>query len=656
MRRTAILVAFALATSTAVSNSVATAPAFADGTTVLCERVYPPGGTVITNMTFLAPGPTFRYGECASITTYITLRGLGTSNFSDQPFMTTFDGSASLDVESLPANLFYGDDSLINVSLPPNITSIGIAAFYGTGMTTFTVPSGVTSLPDQVFANTAQLRSITLPSGLTSIGEDAFWRSRIESIDIPDGVTTIDTRAFNEAGALTSVDLPASLRTIGDEAFRWTALAGTLTMPSGVTDIGSEAFLDTNLRTVVLNSGVQTIGEQAFGGMFRLAGTLTIPASVTTLGDNIVDTTHGVELRELTFLGNKPDMSDDAFSALDDSSLDSPRLSFTVGTSGWGGTGTCGETVTVSGYPFTGVCIPTVTSMSPSWIPVEGGAITITGTNFMPGATVSIDGVTLSDVSRTSATTITATAPALTQGTRTLSVTNEGLRSGTTSVRYGPPPSPGSQADPSPTPSASPSVTPTPSTTRPPPSPSQSSGAGPSAAQLLAAREVRPSRVRALAQGVPPGESIVIVDGRRVRSSVTVSRQGMTVRTGPVTVGVQGRQPRGTNGEITEGTVTIPRSTTLSRTRSTSVSSIQLAGSGNAPQTPMRVFIIPQPHSGATRIRTRDLGFLMTDAEGRLGGRLSIPVRTPGSYILQINGIGSDGVLRSINVPAVVVR
>ena len=557
---------------------------------------------------------------------------------------------------SLPDRLFYGDDTLTNVSLPPNITSIGTAAFYGTGMTSFTVPSAVTSLPELVFANTAQLRSITLPSGLTSIGEDAFWRSRIESIDLPDGVTTIDDRAFNEAGWLTSVDLSARLTTIGAYAFRNTALAGTLIIPSGVTDIGVGAFLNTHLTTVVLNSGLQTIGDQAFGGMPNLAGTLTIPASVTTLGDNIVDTTHGVDLRELTFLGNKPDMSDDAFSALDDSSLDSPRLSFTVGTSGWGGTGACGETVTVSGYPFTGICVPTVTSISPSWIPVEGAAITITGTDFMPSATVSIDGVALSDISVESETTITAAAPALTQGTRTLSVTNEGLRSGTTSVRYGPPPSPGGQADPSPTPSASPSVTPTPSTTRPQPSPSQSSGAGPSAAQLLAAREVRPSRVRALAQGVPPGESIVIIDGRRVRSSVTVSRQGMTVRTGPVTMGVQGRQPRGTNGEIAEGTVTTPRSTTLFRTRSPSVSSIQLAGSGNAPRTPMRVFIIPQPHSGPTRIRTRDLGFVMTDAEGRLSGRLSIPVRTPGSYILQINGLGSDGVLRSINVPAMVVR
>lgn len=75
----------------------------------------------------------FNYDTCDMITTTSYLTGLGTDNFSDQSFMTTFDGSASTSITSLPARLFSGDSSLTNVILPPNITSIGEGAFQGTG-------------------------------------------------------------------------------------------------------------------------------------------------------------------------------------------------------------------------------------------------------------------------------------------------------------------------------------------------------------------------------------------------------------------------------------------------------------------------------------------------------------------------------------------
>lgn len=567
-------------------------PAHAVGeVTVICER--PAGVPVVTWNYNPVPNATmFNYNTCDMITTTLYLTGLGTDNFSDQPSMTTFDGSASTSITSLPARLFSGDSSLTNVILPPNIMSIGEWAFQGTGFTSFTVPPGVTSLPNYLF-DSANLRSITMHAGVTSIGEYAFYRSRIESIDLPDGLTTIPVGAFNQAGYLTSVDLPANLSSIGVQAFRWTALTGTLTMPSGVTDIGLEAFLDSHLSTIVLNSGLQTIGERAFAGLPNLAGTLSIPASVTSLGDNIVDNASS-DLRELTFLGNKPTMSPNAFSSLDASNPASPRLTFTTGTSGWGDSGICGETVTVSNYPFTGICIPTITSISPSWVPVEGAPITIAGANFMPGATVSIGGVDLTDASVTSSTTITATAPAFPAGTRALSVTNEGLRTSSISLGYGPPGQGGGQASSSATPSVS--ATTEPEATAPP------------RTQEPVVVVKSPAPLQDLKVTPAPGQAIALVDGRRVPVEISSSERTNSVNVRGVTwkMGFTCRTAKGRALPVRDDDALIVRPGCR----------LSVTGAGSEPNLVVSTWI---------RSSTKNLGTVAARANGRFATTVTVP-------------------------------
>ena len=62
---------------------------------------------------------------------------------------------------------------------------------------------------------------------------------------------------------------------------------------------------------------------------------------------------------------------------------------------------------------FTYVVVPTVTSVSPNNGPTAGGtAVTITGTNFAAGATVTFGGTAATNVVVVNSTTITATTPA----------------------------------------------------------------------------------------------------------------------------------------------------------------------------------------------------------------------------------------------------
>jgi hypothetical protein len=76
---------------------------------------------------------------------------------------------------------------------------------------------------------------------------------------------------------------------------------------------------------------------------------------------------------------------------------------------------------------FTYVVVPTVKSVSPNNGPPAGGtAVTITGTNFAAGATVTFGGTAAINVVVVNGTTITATTPAHASGAVTVTVTVNG--------------------------------------------------------------------------------------------------------------------------------------------------------------------------------------------------------------------------------------
>jgi len=75
---------------------------------------------------------------------------------------------------------------------------------------------------------------------------------------------------------------------------------------------------------------------------------------------------------------------------------------------------------------------PTVTGVSPNSGPAAGGtSVTVTGTNFVAGATVTFGGISASNVSVTSGTTLTAVTPAHSSGAVNVVVSNPDGQSGT---------------------------------------------------------------------------------------------------------------------------------------------------------------------------------------------------------------------------------
>ena len=140
--------------------------------------------------------------------------------------------------------VFFGCSGLTSLTIPSGVTSIGGAAFRGcSGLTNLTIPSSVTSIGNYAFSGCSGLTSLTIPSGVTSTGYGAFEGcSGLTSLTIPSSVTSIDYSAFRGCSGLTSLTIPSSVTSIGNYAFYGCSGLTSLTIPSSVTSIGDEAF------------------------------------------------------------------------------------------------------------------------------------------------------------------------------------------------------------------------------------------------------------------------------------------------------------------------------------------------------------------------------------------------------------------------------
>ena len=119
------------------------------------------------------------------------------------------------------------------------------------------------------FNNCVGLTSLTLPSGVTLIDYSAFEGCiGLTSLDIPSGVTEIGSSAFEGCSGLTSLDIPSGVTKIGSSAFSGCSGLTSLDIPSGVTEIGRSAFSGcSGLTSIYVYAGkLPKMGSDVFNG------------------------------------------------------------------------------------------------------------------------------------------------------------------------------------------------------------------------------------------------------------------------------------------------------------------------------------------------------------------------------------------------------
>ena len=247
-----------------------------------CEKL----ASITIPASVVTMGPNM-FTNCKSLTTVnipdgSQLKTIGSGAFKDLTNLTAvnflgsctlqtiqsraFEGCTSLPSISLPAsvqtiqaNAFQGCTSLATVNIPDNsaITTIGAGAFADCGLTSFTIPSGVTTIEDEAFKNCDVFTSITLPNTLTSFNSKAFKNCvSLAEVNAPSDHPTyqsVDGILLSKDGKELVVFPPAK------------ADLGYTLLPPTIESIAPYAFYNNiNLTNITLPAKVETIGDRAF--------------------------------------------------------------------------------------------------------------------------------------------------------------------------------------------------------------------------------------------------------------------------------------------------------------------------------------------------------------------------------------------------------
>lgn len=216
-------------------------------------------------------GRPYNYSKVKSVTITGNVTGIVENAFSGCSNLTQVTITAN-GITSIGMVAFQNTKSLTTIEIPASVTTIGNAAFAGSGISTFTVAKGGSS-----FKTDTDSKGLLTSDGKTLV---LFAPKATGSYTIPDGVETIGPYSF-ESSALTSIVIPSSVKTIGESAFYLSALT-SIEIGEAVETIEAMAFFSSALTSIVIPESVKTIGEAAF--TLSALTSIVIPKSVETIG------------------------------------------------------------------------------------------------------------------------------------------------------------------------------------------------------------------------------------------------------------------------------------------------------------------------------------------------------------------------------------
>ncbi|MBQ2167739.1 MAG: leucine-rich repeat domain-containing protein [Prevotella sp.] len=208
---------------------------------------------------------------------------LGCGRLSD----VTIHGSS---LQSIGHSAFKDCTGLSSINVPNSVREIGDSAFLRCkGLSSINIPADLSEIRNGTFSHCG-LESIIIPNSVKRIGKSAFAYCKLSTAKLPDGLESIEDSTFHsckfsriipptmaEEGGDSCLILPPSLKHIGKYAFADNRWLTCIILPNSLKTIGYMAFSNYTythriLKTVVIPSGVEEIGEYAFIHAYYYSG------------------------------------------------------------------------------------------------------------------------------------------------------------------------------------------------------------------------------------------------------------------------------------------------------------------------------------------------------------------------------------------------
>ena len=158
----------------------------------------------------------------------------------------------------------------------------GSAGFFVNGVlqTELITPIGITEINDYAFYNCSSIERLVITDNVISVGEQAFmFNYNLTQLITGSGLKIIKNGAFRFC-SLPSVVLEQGIEQIGENAFSQNFDLEIVVLPDGVTEIGRGAFFNCpELKSVTLGVGITCINVSTFGGANKLES-INIPEGV----------------------------------------------------------------------------------------------------------------------------------------------------------------------------------------------------------------------------------------------------------------------------------------------------------------------------------------------------------------------------------------
>ncbi len=197
-------------------------------------------------------------------------------------------------VKAIGKYAFQGYKELYSVSFPSSLTSIDQWSFQGCEkLSRVSIPEGVVSIGNYAFEKCSNLSIVYLPNSVTSYGFMAFANSssdlsvHAESIETPVEILGDDVFDSNTTIYIVEGMNDTFVAAWGDKytykEVDWYFYDGTLTILSSYDSDYPWEPIRSDIKSVIIKDGVETIGNEAFENCDQLTNVI-IPNSVRVIG------------------------------------------------------------------------------------------------------------------------------------------------------------------------------------------------------------------------------------------------------------------------------------------------------------------------------------------------------------------------------------